>query len=183
MKKLAVITGNPHKAEQLAKYLGFKVNQHNLDLTEVQSLDVGEVIEHKALEAFKSLKQPVIVDDTALIIHAMGKLPGPFIKFFLKEIGAKGICEMVSHFSDKSATVESAIGYHDGSRSYVFIGTVKGIIAQKPKGQNGFGFDPIFIPNGYTITRGEMNEADFDITSHRRIALEKLKAFLVEQER
>lgn len=175
---ITFITGNVGKAEQLSKYLGVAVDHQKVDLPEIQSLSLSEVIEHKAREAFKVVNGPVIVDDVALTIRAMGKLPGPFIKFFIGEIGNEGICNLAQKFDDKSAEAEVCIGYFDGEHLEISSGIITGSIASSPKGEGGFGWDAIFIPDNYTQTRAEMSETDYDSTSPRKFALEKLNRYL-----
>lgn len=176
--QITFITGNPSKAEQLSKYLGIPITHHKLDLTEIQSLDLEEVVRHKAIEAFNQLKTPVLVDDVELKIHPLGRLPGPFIKFFIEELGNEGICKLIAPYEDKSASATVAIGYHNGTEVQTFLGTIQGIIAEEPKGDGGFGWDQIVIPDGYTQTRSEMNEVDYDKTSPRRMALDSLEQYL-----
>lgn len=178
MKQVTFITGNASKAEQLSKYLGITVDHKKIDLVEIQSLDLSEVVKYKAIEAYRQIQSPVIVDDVSLVINSLGKLPGPFIKYFLSELGSEKMCQIVSKFADNSAIAEVGIGYHDGVESMVFTGIIGGSIAKSPAGSNGFGWDEFFIPKGYTVTRGEMNDKDYDKTSPRRIALEKLNNFL-----
>lgn len=179
-KSITFITGNSGKAEQLSKYLGIPVSHHKLDLTEIQSLNLTEVVKYKAIEAYKQLQKPVLVDDVELIIHTLGKLPGPFIKYFISELGNDGICKLITPYSDKSATATVAIGYHDGINVQIFSGEISGEISELPKGNGGFGWDQIFIPKDYTQTRAEMNSQDYDDTSPRKTALSKLQKHLEE---
>ncbi|MBI3289904.1 hypothetical protein HYZ78_00735 [Candidatus Microgenomates bacterium] len=81
IKSLTFVTGNAAKAEQLARHLNFPVKHEKLDLLEIQSLDPTEIIEHKVKEAYKIIKNPVLVEDTSLIFCALGKLPGPLMTF------------------------------------------------------------------------------------------------------
>lgn len=176
--KLTFITGNANKAAQLSKYLGISVDHHKVDLTEIQSLDLEEVIGHKLKEAYSIIKSPVLVDDASVVILAFGKLPGPFIKYFLDELKTEGICKMLFAFTDKRVTGTVGIGYYDGNEMKIFTGVIEGMISDGPKGDGGFGWDSIFIPNGYSQTRAEMNEADYDATSPRKFAIEKLEKYL-----
>ncbi|MEK7571538.1 MAG: non-canonical purine NTP pyrophosphatase [Patescibacteria group bacterium] len=178
MKSLTFITGNAHKAEQLKAYLGIPLLHKNLDLTEIQSLDVTKVVEHKAKEAYAAIQSPVLVDDSALIINALGKLPGPFVKYFVHEIGNEKICKMLDAFSDRSATAQVALGLYDGKEFKTFRGEIHGKISEQPHGTGGFGFDPILIPDGYTLSRASLSEEAYATTSPRRIALAKLEAYL-----
>ena len=178
--ELTFITGNPNKARQLADYLNQPVHHHVLSLPEIQSLDLAEIIHHKAIEAYNTIKKPVIVDDTSLIIAALGKLPGPFIKYFLQEMGSEKICQLVDSFNNRGALAEVGIGYCNGSDFHLFLGQVEGMIAKEPKGTNGFGWDSLFVPNTYSQTRAEMEAIDYDATSPRKIAIRQLSNFLKE---
>lgn len=178
IKDLTFITSNANKAKQLEKYLQTKVNHQSVDLIEIQSLDITEVVEHKVREAYKQIKKPVIVDDSGFNIHAFGKLPGTFIKYFWEEIGYEKICKMLNIFEDRSATGFTGIGFYDGKTLKVFTGEIKGVVADMPKDGKGFSFDVVFIPDGYDKRRSEMNDEEYDATSPRRIALEKLYKFL-----
>ncbi|MBI5045036.1 MAG: non-canonical purine NTP pyrophosphatase [Candidatus Levybacteria bacterium] len=176
MEEISYITSNPHKAAHMSRLLNSSFSPISLAIPEIQSLDIDEVIREKAKAAYEVVKKPLFVDDISLTIHALGKLPGPFIKFFLSEIGADSLCRMIS--DERSALGEAALGYHDGQNIHIFHGQVKGKIAEKEMSENGFGWDRIFIPEGFSITRGEMSSADYDLTSPRRIALEKFRSLL-----
>jgi len=175
---ITFITGNEGKAKQLSQYLGVNVSNQKVDLTEIQSLSLAEIISEKAKEAYKIVGSPVVVDDVSLVIHALGNLPGPFIKFFIEEMGNEGICKLVSGFENRLAKAEVCIGYYDGENLEICMGEIEGEISLVPKGSNGFGWDEIFIPKGYIQTRSEMSEKDYDATNPRKFALEKLKQYL-----
>lgn len=172
------ISGNEKKVEQVSKYIGIPIGHQRIDLTEIQSLDLTQVIQHKLREAYSKVQTPVMVDDAAVTITALGKLPGPFIKFFLSELGAEGICKLMESFDNKHMKGEVGIGVYDGEQMEIFIGSIDGTIIDAPRGTGGFGWDCIVIPNGYSQTRAEMNETDYDATSPRKFALEKLETFL-----
>lgn len=181
IKSLTFITGNPDKVKQLSRYLGLRVTHKRIDLTEIQDVDVSEVIKHKVIEAYKHVRKPVLVDDTSLTIEAMGKLPGAFIKYFLKEIGNNTICKIVKMLGNQNAVAEVVIGLYDGKNLKLFQGKINGMISHRARGKNGFGWDAIFIPEGYNQTRAEMSENDYDKTSPRKIALQNLEKYLNSQ--
>jgi non-canonical purine NTP pyrophosphatase (RdgB/HAM1 family) len=183
LRKIMFITGNPGKAEQLSRYLNYPVDHKKLDMIEIQSLDIEEVAKHKALEAYKKIKKPIIIDDNSLIIHAFGNLPGTLIKWFGSEIGFENFGKLLDPYKDRSATAIVAVTFYNGKILKTFLGEEKGTIAKKSAGENGFGWDIIFIPEGYQQTRASMNGEDYDQTSPRRKALEKLKEFLEENEK
>ncbi len=175
LNSLTFITGNSGKAEHLSKYLDMPILYKKVDLVEIQSLDLEEIVTHKVIEAYQYIQKPVLVDDTSLTIHVFGKLPGPFIKYFLQEIGRDGICDILQPFEDKSATAEVAIGLYDGEKVEIFRGEVPGKISEKPEGEGGFGWDAIFIPEGFEMPRAALEEKDYDNTSPRKRALQKLE--------
>jgi non-canonical purine NTP pyrophosphatase (RdgB/HAM1 family) len=175
---LTFITGNAAKAEQLAYHLDIPLAHHKLDLAEIQSLDLQEIVEHKVREAYRQLGTPVLVEDTALTFHALSRLPGPLIKWFLNELDNKGLTHLLDGYPDRSATAEVLFGLYDGQTLHTFGGSMKGRIASHPRGERGFGWDPIFIPDGHEQTWGEMTPEEQSSTSMRRIALKKLQAHL-----
>ncbi len=172
---LTFITSNPSKAQQLAYHLDIKIEHQNVDLPEIQSLNLKEIVKHKAQVAFEHVKKPVIVEDTSLTFLAMGKLPGPLIKWFLKELGNDGLCKLLNGYDNRSAIAEVSVGLYNGKEMHFFEGLKKGTIAQEPRGVEGFGWDPIFIPENHTKTWGEMDVEEQKESSIRRIALKKLE--------
>lgn len=173
---ITFITGNQSKADYLAKYLGFPVDHHKLDLDEIQSLDAKQIVEHKVRQAYDLIKTPVIVEDVALEFSALGRLPGPFIKFFLEEMTFEEICSLLDG-KDRSAIAKCVFGYFDGSTLKLFEGSLKGSVPEKPSGDNGFGWDKIFIPEGYDVTRASLSEEDDRKTYLKIKPFEELKQF------
>src|SRR6476469_6425452 len=100
---LVFITGNQNKADFLAKWLGMPVKHHKLDLDELQSLDLHQIVEHKARQAYTIIKQPVLVEDASLTFTAMGRLPGTFIKWFIEEIGYDGLLKLANNLDSQEA--------------------------------------------------------------------------------
>lgn len=178
MQQLTFITGNPGKAKYLGDYFHLPVNHQKLDLPEIQSLDLREVVEDKAQRAFAMTKTPILVEDVSLIFKGMKRLPGPLIKWFLESLGNDGLCILVDGLQSRDALAEVLFAYCDNDGVKIFGGERRGSIAKKPKGNAGFGWDPIFIPQGHTKTWAEMNNDEKHETSMRKIALEKLKEFL-----
>jgi non-canonical purine NTP pyrophosphatase (RdgB/HAM1 family) len=177
MTNITFITGNQNKADYLSKYLGFPVNHRKVNLDEIQSLDLRTVVEHKLLQAFDEIKRPVLVEDVALEFEALGRLPGTFIKFYVEEVPFDTICRTLDGLSRK-ATAKSIYGYYDGKSMEFFEGGLEGVIADHPRGENGWGWDKIFIPDGYTQTRAELSEEEDKKTYMMIKPFDKLKAFL-----
>lgn len=178
---LTFITGNPNKAAQLSQWLDHPVEHLKLDLNEIQTTDLNELVTHKAREAYTKLQQPVLVEDTALIFHALGNLPGPFIKFFEKELGLANCCRILDPFSDRSATAIAVYGLCvDGTNVETFWGETKGRIVEHPIGNEGFGWNPIFSPEGSDKTFAQMTMEEVKPYNHRAKATEKLANYLKE---
>lgn len=183
MKELPTfITGNKSKAEQLSWHLGVNLSHQAVDVHEIQSVDLAEVVEYKARTAFELVDGPVLVEDTSLIFHALGRLPGPLVKWFLQELGNDGLCRVLDGYEDRTATASVLFGYYDGKDLTTFLGEAKGKIALEPRGEMGFGWDPVFIPAGYSKTWAEMSKEEQNDTSMRRVALKALEEFLIGKE-
>lgn len=180
MKTITFVTSNPHKAAQLGWHLNVAINHIAIELPELQSLDINAVISHKALAAFNKINSPVLVEDTALIYNALGKLPGPFIKWFYEELGNDGLCRILNTAHDRSAVAIAAFAYYDGKQLKLFRGEMNGTISRVPLGEVSFGWDPIFIPDGSDKTWGQMSKDEQIETSVRRIALKKFEAFITK---
>lgn len=178
MEEITLITGNEAKADEFSRLLGMTVLHQKLSLPEPQETDVAVVAKAKAEAAFETINQPLFVDDTGLYINAWGELPGALIVWFLDNVGNEGLVKMLAGWSDRSARVVTALGYCDHNGSQVFVGEVAGNIAEKPKGDNGFGYDAIFIPDGQNKTFAEMDAIEKDQYSMRALATQVMKKVL-----
>lgn len=183
MKKIYIATTNKGKIREISDILKIPLEFAKLELDEVQNMDLEYVARKKVEEAFKILKKPVIVDDVGVYIEAWNGFPGPFAKFILDHLGNERVLEILASEKNRNLVVKSAIGYHDGKAVHVFIGEVNGTLAFEEKGTEGYGFDPIIIPEGQDLTYAQMGRARKNELSHRRKALDKLKTFLDSQKR
>lgn len=175
---LAIITGNTGKAAEIGAITGWPVEAVKLDILEVQSLDLEQVGREKALAAYRAVGKPVVVDDTGMSIAALKGLPGPFVAWFIDQIGPQGILDMVRGKEDRRVEVSTCIGYADENGARTFLGTVRGTLTTELRGESGFGYDPIFVPDGQTKTYAEMTGDEKNAISMRSIAIGKLRDFL-----
>lgn len=182
MREFTFITGNEHKANYLRKWLELPVEHHAVDLDEVQSLSLRIVTEHKARQAYDILKRPVLVEDVGFTFKAMGRLPGPFIKWFLEELGDEGLCRLADGLEHRRAHVSIIYAWYDGQEVHLFENHVEGEVAASPRGTYGFGWNAIFIPEGSDKTYAEMTDDEVRPLSLRAQAIEKLKAFLLDNQ-
>lgn len=170
---LYFITGNKGKLAEVQSILG-NVEGLDIDLPEIQELDAHKIIQAKLEEAQKHQKGEFIVEDTSLYFESLNGLPGPLIKWFMKTVGNDGLYKMAESFGNFNAEAKTIIGYSDSQNNIQFFeGNIKGTIVS-PRGE-GFGWDPIFQPDGYSKTFGELSAEEKNSFSMRKIALEKLK--------
>ena len=181
--QLTFITGNAGKAKYLSDYFHMPMEHLKLDLREIQSVDLKEVVEDKAKRAYKIIKSPVLVEDVALTFKALKALPGPLIKWFLETLGNEGLCRLLDGFDDRNALAEVEFAICDESGVHTFGGSMEGSISKIPRGEMGFGWDPVFIPKGHEKTWAEMTDDEKHATSMRKIALEKMSEFLSIRDR
>jgi non-canonical purine NTP pyrophosphatase (RdgB/HAM1 family) len=174
---LFFITGNPNKAKFLADYYHIPIEHQKLDLPEIQSLSLSEVVEDKARRAFLEVGKPVLVEDVSLVFHALGSLPGPFIKWFESSLGHEGLCRLLDGYDDRRATATVMYGYCDGENVHMFSGEMKGYISDSPRGEDVFGWDVVFVHDGEEKTRAELPKDEWSEKSMRTEALEKLAKF------
>jgi len=175
MKGFKFATGNQNKLKEAREILGFEIEQLDIDIEEIQEVDVRKVIEHKAKAAFDRVGAPVLVEDTSLNIEALNGFPGALIKWLLKAIGNEGICKILSVFPNKKARAVACVGVYDGENMIIGEGIIDGVIGELPRGENKFGWDPIFIPDGYQETFAEMMPEEKNKISMRRLALDDFK--------
>jgi XTP/dITP diphosphohydrolase len=178
------VTTNENKRREAEKILGIELQKAAPDVPEVQSLDFAEVAKHKARaarEALGSPPYPVLVEDSGLVVAAWNGLPGALTRWFLASVGNEGILDMLSG-EDRSARAVCAVAVAgtDGEVR-VFEGVVHGEVAREPRGEEGFGWDPIFVPRGSSLTYAEMGESKHK-DSHRARALRQARGWLEKQD-
>lgn len=181
MRPRLFATANVNKAREFSEILGWELEQVAIDLPELQSLDLEEIIRAKAEAASAAVGQPVLVEDTSLAFSVWNGLPGPLIRWFLESVGNAGILRMLDGHADRTAVAQSAVAYTDGIGTHVFVGETRGQIALAPRGDKDFGWGPIFEPDGVGRTFGEMERAEKHRYSMRARALAQLHRFVAER--
>ena len=170
------ITGNLEKIRECERMLGVELAHETLPLEEIQALDVGVVVSHKARAAYAALERPVLVEDTGLAFAAWNGLPGALVAWFLDSVGVHGVCRMLEGEANRAATATSVFAYCDAGGVRTFAGTIDGQVSNRPRGTRGFGWDAIFAPQDSDLTFAEMDAAEKDRWSMRRRALDSLDA-------
>ena len=186
-RRLLLVTGNPGKLAEARRIVaaaggGFELESVALDLPEIQSLDFGEVLDAKLAAARETLQRAdssIVVEEAGLELAAMNGFPGPLVRWMLDAVGAEGIARAAHALGDVRARAAALLAWSDGSRTIVVKGECAGELVHPPRGDRGFGFDPIFRPEGESHTFGELRDEEKDALSHRgrawRNLLERLR--------
>ncbi len=157
------------EASSILSKFGIKAGFFKSNLEEIQADSISDIASHKAAEAFRLCKKPVIVEDDGLIINSLNGFPGPFSSYVFQTIGNRGILNLLSN--KRSAKFHSVIAYCDKKNKItLFSASVKGKISKKLSGK-GWGYDPIFIPEGKKQSYALLQ--DKNKISHRYKALKK----------
>lgn len=116
----------------------------------------------------------ILVDDSGLFVSALQGFPGVYSSYVFRTVGCDGILRLLADAGDRGATFRACFGLLEDGVSRVFEGACSGRIAPKMRGEAGFGFDPIFVPEGEGRTFAEMTLAEKNALSHRAQAVAAL---------
>lgn len=181
MKPLTFVTGSDGKFQEASAIIPW-LERKKLDLDEIQDLDPYAILLRKLQDASYQHVGAIVVEDVSLYLPAFGeKLPGPLIKWFLKDMGARGLYERTKLLGNVEAEACCIVGYQDedATTAQFFEGRIRGtIVAPRSDKKKDFGWDPIFLPERHLKTFSEMTLAHKNAISHRAQAFRKLHAYL-----
>lgn len=188
MKTIYFITSNKGKvleAKQKLSTIDYEVVQKNLGYPEIQAIKLEDVATYGVEHVQKKFNQPFILEDAGLFIDALDGFPGVFSAYVFHTIGCEGILKLMEKYKDENehkAVFRSVYAYGEPDKKpRLFIGECIGVISQEIIGDHGFGYDPIFIPNGQNRTFAQMETDEKNYYSHRGKALDKLLDFFKKQ--
>ena len=162
--KIFFVTKNKNKQAEILSHLNsieakdrypIELLFANKDLQEILDPDIEKIVRAKALEAYKYLGAPCVVEHGGIFIESLKQFPGGVGHIVWNCIGER-MCSFLGEGDSRVATARSVIGYCDGKRITTFAGETKGKIALRSKGNYNFNWDPIFAPEGSEQTYGEM---------------------------
>ena len=167
LERATLVTGNRNKLTEARRICGIDLDHTEIDLPEIQSSVLAEVAHEKALEAWRRLRQPVLVDETALELSALNGFPGPLIKFMLDAVGPEGVARTADALGDVGVCAVCLLVFYDGRQMIQGEGRANGKLVRPPRGDHGFGFDTVFEPEGETRTFAELGDSRKDEIGHR----------------
>ncbi|WP_242848723.1 RdgB/HAM1 family non-canonical purine NTP pyrophosphatase [Neofamilia massiliensis] len=200
MKKILLATNNNHKVEEIQailKDLGYEVLARdqvydgNFDVDEnADTLAGNALLKAQALRNLVSESYMVLADDTGLFVDALDGAPGVHSARYAgdahdDEANKKKLLKELEDVSEEKRTArfKTVMALVQAGKDPVFIeGILEGKIAEEERGSSGFGYDPLFIPDGYSLSLGQMNPEEKNRISHRHNALIKLAEYLKELE-
>ena len=169
-------TSNIHKFLEARRVLAeFKLATAKLkvEAIEIQDDSLENIASFSALDAVKNSSLPVFVEDAGLFIEGLGGFPGPYSKYVFNTVGLKGILKLMKDVKNRDAYFLSVVAFASPDEEPTcFVGKVTGKIISELKGTSGFGYDPIFVPDGGDgRTFAEMSTEEKNVFSHRGKAL------------
>ena len=189
-KKLVFATNNDHKLDEISSILGEKVELLSLkdihchvDIPETADTLEGNAM-LKAEYIYKNYGLDCFADDTGLEVEALNGAPGVYSARYAggeehnAEANMQKLLQNMQGVQNRKAQFRTAICLILDGKKHLFEGIVKGEIIKEKRGSSGFGYDPIFVPEGYTKTFAEMGNETKNKISHRALAVEKLCRFL-----
>jgi len=188
--QLVFASNNKNKIREIRHVLGksftllslYDINMEE-DIPETEPTLEGNALT-KARFIHKATGRDVFADDTGLEVDALDGLPGVHSARFAGEdknsdANIEKILAMLGETKDRKARFRTVIALIINEKEYLFEGTVNGTIITEKRGKEGFGYDPVFVPEGNTLTFAEMDLNKKNAISHRARAFEKLKEFLL----
>jgi non-canonical purine NTP pyrophosphatase (RdgB/HAM1 family) len=162
-----LVTGNPGKIAEARLAVGMDLETVEVDLPEIQSLDYLEVLRAKADEAWRRVGRPLVVEEAGLDLAGLNGFPGPLVKWMLEAVGAEGLARAAAALGNTRAASRCFLLYKDGDREIVAEGKTEGTLILPGRGTHGFGWDPVFLPEGSELTFAELTGVGKGAVGHR----------------
>jgi XTP/dITP diphosphohydrolase len=173
------VSTNPGKFREVRELLapyGVRTRWRRRTLPEPQADTLEEVVATK-LSSVRDIPGYVLVEDSGLFVPSLGGFPGVYSAHFLKVWKFGPLLELLER-RDRQAFFRTVAGLQRGRRRWMFVGEVHGKIAKKARGRQGFGYDPIFVPDGGSRTFGEIRSSEKNELSHRARAIRQVGELL-----
>lgn len=169
--KIRFASVNEQKIRDIGEFLeqsGIEIINFPVRIVETQTEDLHQLVSDKLLDAFKLIGKPVFVEHSGLFITSLNGFPGGLTQTFWDRLHAVRFSELIGGLDDPSAVARTLIGYCDGRKRHFFEGEVAGKISREPAGDEGFEWDNVFIPDGYSCTFAELGGVHNDLSMRKR---------------
>lgn len=180
--EIRIITGNAHKLREISGILrGYDIDVKGVGIPteEIQSRSMRKIVLHKAISVMRMVNPIYVVEDSGLFIDALNMFPGPYSKYVFESIGCQGILRLMHNVRGRAAAFRAVIAAVIlPNVMKLFEGEVRGRISNEERGRHGFGFDPIFVPDGWDKTLAEVSTEEKNKVSHRGMAFRRLAEYL-----
>ncbi|MDO8340068.1 MAG: RdgB/HAM1 family non-canonical purine NTP pyrophosphatase [Candidatus Burarchaeum sp.] len=186
---LRFATSNRHKfgeAKSILNGYGIKIEHLNLAIDELRNESCARVAEASVKIAHSRARKPLFVEDSGLFVRALNGFPGTYSAWAFGKIGNEGLLRLMRGVRDRRASFVSAVAYADENGVNIFEGSCEGKISARMAGKNGFGYDPIFVPDDSHNSSQKTFAQDGALkarTSHRRRSLEKFANWHVDYQK
>ena len=152
---------------------GYELEHIRTTYPEVQADTLEETIVPGLTWLMERYQRPIMIDDSGLFIDALKGFPGVYSSYVFRTVGCDGILRLMEGMKNRSARFECCIGFLvPGKEPHISKGVAKGSISEKKAGTGGFGYDPVFAPDGYAKTYAQIEIAEKNKISHRGRAIE-----------
>ena len=175
------MTTNPGKFREVQEQLavaGIPLERVDRPYPEIQTTSLAEVLEFARHHLDREVGGDYLADDSGLFVSALGGFPGVYSAHAYRTLGCKGLLRLLEGKPDRSAEFRSAFLVAVGGHHTQLTGTCRGTIAATERGTGGFGYDPIFVPEGSERTFAEMSTEEKNVVSHRGRAVQEVIRFL-----
>lgn len=160
-------------SQQMAQH-GIQLEHLKTPYPELQAESLEATIIPGLQWLISKFERPVMIDDSGLFVDALRGFPGVFSSHAFKTLGCEGILRLLGDESDRGARFECCVGFMaPGGEPFIAKGVAEGSISTGMRGSGGFGYDPIFVPEGRAETYAEMSVEEKNEISHRGIAIRK----------
>lgn len=175
------VTSNEEKFREVARLLrarGVEVDHLGVAYPEVQGDALEEVVSAALGWLGRRHEDDLLVDDSGLFIQSLKGFPGVYSAYVYRTLGCEGVLKLLEGTEDRAAVFEACLGLRRGDGTHLFHGRCAGSIAHEVRGTGGFGFDPVFVPEGHDRTFAEMIVEEKNAVSHRGRAADALARWL-----
>ena len=182
LSELYFASSNTHKfeeAQRILSNLGVNITLFKTTLEEIQSDSLSKIAARKVIDAYAKVQKPVIIEDDGIFIDSLNGFPCPYSSYVYDTIGNNGIIRLLENIEFRDAKFVAIIAYWNGIDDVqIFESSISGKISSFIE-KGGWGYDPIFIPNGELKTYA--NVSDKDRLSHRAASLKKFSDWFMHK--